>query len=193
MTRSLNEEKILSFHRQKEYGSPMNSLQRLLERLDKAWRDFLESYAGLSEAELLKPGVTGSWSVRDIIAHVTTWEEEALKCLPLAIQGKRPPRYSVMYGGIDAFNTRATAHKKGLALSEVLRQQSLVHHQLIDFIISVPEEYLGGATRFRHRLRMDAYGHYPKHAQAIREWRSSVHGLTRCPVNGMGGGNYGRR
>jgi hypothetical protein len=40
---------------------------------------------------------------------------------------------------------------------------------------------------------MDAYSHYPKHAQAIRKWRSRVHGLTRGPVNEMGGGNYGRR
>ena len=30
-------------------------------------------------------GVTGSWSVKDIIAHVTTWEEEALKHLPLIL------------------------------------------------------------------------------------------------------------
>ena len=55
--------------------------QRLLKRLDTAWRDFKESYAGLSEAQLMEPGVTSGWSVRDIIAHVTTWEEEALKHL----------------------------------------------------------------------------------------------------------------
>jgi hypothetical protein len=152
----------------------MSPLQRLLERLDRAWREFRESYAGLSETEMLKSGVTGSWCVRDIIAHVTTWEEEALKYLPLAIQGKRPPRYSVMYGGIDAFNAQATAHKKDLALSEVLRQQSEIHGQLIDFIQRVPEEHLGSTTRFRHRLRMDTYSHYPKHGAAIRQWRSNL-------------------
>ena len=26
-------------------------------------------------------------------------------------------------------------------------------------------------TRFRRRLRLDTYSHYPKHARAIREWR----------------------
>ena len=30
------------------------------------------------DGELLEPGVTGAWSVRDIIAHVTTRDEEAL-------------------------------------------------------------------------------------------------------------------
>jgi len=59
--------------------------RRLLKRLDKAWQDFQEAHAGLSDALLMKPGVTGAWSVRDIVAHVTTWEEEALKHLPLVL------------------------------------------------------------------------------------------------------------
>ena len=74
---------------------PVMRQRGLLQRLDEAWAAFRESYAGLSDAELLEPGVTGAWSVRDIIAHVTTWEEEALKHLPLVLMGKRPPRYSV--------------------------------------------------------------------------------------------------
>jgi hypothetical protein len=62
---------------------------------------FRESYAGLSQAVLLAAGVTKAWSVKDIIAHVTTWEEEALKHLPAILEGRKPPRYSVVYGGID--------------------------------------------------------------------------------------------
>src|SRR5216684_2621940 len=86
----------------------MDRRQQLLKRLDKAWCVFKDSYAGLPDSKLLELGVTGAWSVRDIIAHVTTWEEEALKHLPLVLRGKRPPRYSVTYGGIDAFNARRT-------------------------------------------------------------------------------------
>jgi hypothetical protein len=72
--------------------------RQLLQRVDKAWEAFSESYAGLSDAQLMEPGVTGAWSVRDILTHVTTWEEEALKHLPLILKGGTPPRYSVLYG-----------------------------------------------------------------------------------------------
>lgn len=48
----------------------------------------------------------------DIIAHVTWWEEEALTHLPLVLRGGRPPRYSVTYGGIDAFNATMTDERK---------------------------------------------------------------------------------
>jgi len=144
---------------------------QLLKRLDKAWEAFKESYAGLSDSELMEPGVTGAWSVRDIIAHVTWWEEEALTHLPLILDGRKPPRYSVTYGGIDAFNAQTTEQKRNLSLSEVLRQRDDTHRRLIDFIQTVPEDQLIGETRFRHRLRLDTYSHYPQHAEAIRKWR----------------------
>ena len=41
---------------------------QLLRRLDKAWAAFKDSYAGLSESDVLEPGVTKVWSARDIKA-----------------------------------------------------------------------------------------------------------------------------
>jgi hypothetical protein len=152
-------------------GRADESRRQLLSRLDKAWRAFKESYAGLSETQLLEPAVTGAWSVRDIVAHVTTWEEEALKHLPSILEGRRPPRYSVTYGGIDAFNALMTRTKADLSLSEVFRQQEEIHRRVIDVIERAPGDQLIGDTRFRRRLRFDTYGHYPKHAEAIRRWR----------------------
>ena len=148
----------------------MNRSQ-LLKRLDKAWEAFKESYAGLSDSELMEPGVTGAWSVRDIIAHVSWWEEEALTHLPLILDGGKPPRYSDTYGGIDAFNAQQAELKRNLSLSEVLRQQDETHRRLTDFIQSAPEDQFIQETRFRHRLRLDTYSHYPQHAEAIRKWR----------------------
>ena len=144
---------------------------QLLKRLDKAWVRFNESYAGLSDVHLMEPGVTGAWSVRDILVHVTTWEEEALKHLPLILKGDTPPRYSVLYGGIDAFNARMMQHKRSLLLAEVRAQLAATHSRLVDLIQSAPEDQLTSETRFRRRLRLDTYGHYPLHAEAIRQWR----------------------
>ena len=148
--------------------------RQLLRRLDAAWGAFKASYAGLSDAQLVKPGVTGDWSVRDILAHVTTWEEEALTHLPLILEGGTPPRYSVRYGGLDAFNARMTEQKARLSLSAVRRQLDGAHRRLIDFIQRAPEDQLSRETRFRRRLRLDTYSHYPQHAEAIRQWRRKV-------------------
>ncbi|MBN1661407.1 MAG: ClbS/DfsB family four-helix bundle protein [Anaerolineae bacterium] len=150
----------------------MNRSQ-LLKRLDCAWEALKTSYAGLSDSEMAEPGVTGEWSSRDIIAHVTWWEEEALTHLPVILAGGRPPRYSVKYGGIDAFNAQMIEQTKGLSLAEVLQWRDDTHRRLIDWIKIVPEEHLAGETRFRRRLRLDTYGHYRVHSEAIRNWRQA--------------------
>jgi hypothetical protein len=145
--------------------------QQVLKRLEETWAALQESYAGLADSEMMEPGVIGEWSVKDILAHITTWEVEALKVLPLIIQGGKPPRYSTQYGGIDAFNAQMSRQKRSLSLDEVLRQFDEVHGQLIDRVQSAPEDLFTRETRFRRRLRLDTYSHYPIHARAIREWR----------------------
>ncbi|MEW5918804.1 MAG: DinB family protein [Gemmatimonadota bacterium] len=150
---------------------------QVLQRLENAWKAFEDSYAGLTRKQLLIPGVTGKWSVRDIIAHVTWWEEEALKHLPVVKDGRRPPRYSVQYGGIDAFNALMTERRDGLSLDSVLRLHNEVHARLIAYVRAAPAALYARESRFRRRLRLDTYGHYPIHTRAILAWRErSRHG-----------------
>lgn len=144
---------------------------QLINRVDSAWEVFRSSYAGLSDAEMTEPGVTGDWSVKDIIAHVTWWEEEALTHLPTILAGEKPPRYSVKYGGINAFNAQMTEQKKELPLAEVLRWHEDTHRRLLDFVETVPEEHIVRETPFRRRLRLDTYSHYREHTVAIEKWR----------------------
>lgn len=147
--------------------------RQLLERLETTWSTLNESYAGLPDARLEEPGVVGDWSVKDVLAHVTTWEEEALKYLPVIAAGNRTPRYASV-GGIDAFNARESERKRSLSIAEVKRELYETHRRLIEFIEGAPEDQFRTETRFRRRLRYDTYGHYPEHAEAIREWRERV-------------------
>jgi hypothetical protein len=145
--------------------------QQLLNRIDKAWKELGETYAGLPESKLTGPGVVGDWSIKDVLAHVTTWEEETLKVLPLILEGKHLPRYSVEYGGIDAFNALMAEKKHALSLEEVLRQMDDTHRRLVEFVQDAPDEHIRQETVFRRRLRLDTYSHYPEHTRAIEEWR----------------------
>jgi uncharacterized protein (TIGR03083 family) len=155
-------------------GEWIMNKQQLLIKLDRAWTAFKQSYAGLSDSQMMEPTVMGDWSVRDILAHITIWEEEALKYLPLILQGRRPPRYKDLYGGIDAFNAQMVEQKRNLSLADVHRQLDETHRQLIEYIDNTPEEQFARETRYRRRLRLDTYSHYPIHTQAIQEWREHI-------------------
>ena len=145
--------------------------ERVLSRLELAWTAFRDSYAGLPDARLLEPSVMGDWSVKDVMAHVSTWEEEALQHLPLIARGGTPPRYAAS-GGIDAFNARTAERKRDLSLAVIRRLLDESHRRLVELVRSAPEDQLAGETRFLRRLRLDTYGHYRLHADAIREWRA---------------------
>ena len=109
--------------------------------------------------------------MKDIIAHVTVWEHEALAHLPVVLAGRRPPRYSVTHGGINAFNALMTQRNRDVPLREVLRRRDESHRRLVAFIAAAPESECRSDTPFRRRLRLDTYGHYAVHAPAIRRWR----------------------
>lgn len=144
---------------------------QLKAKIDKAWLALRESFAGLSDAQMTQAGVTGGWSVKDILGHVTAWEEEALHHLPHILEGQRPPKYSDLYGGIDAFNALKTEENRVRSMAEVLARFDETHRRLIAYVEDAPPEQIATETRFRRRIRLDTYSHYPIHTQAIREWR----------------------
>ena len=148
--------------------------ERTLARLDTAWRDLNDAFAGLSPEQRQQPGVVESWSVSDLMAHVTVWENEALKHLPLIAQGGRPPKYSDTYGGIDAFNAQNEARWRAKSLADIEHEFGETHQRLIDYLQIVPEDLLMSGTRFRRRLQLDAIGHYPIHTAHIRDWRNHL-------------------
>jgi hypothetical protein len=90
---------------------------RLLARVQSEWSAFQDSIESLTEADHLLTGVVGDWSVRDLLVHIASWEGEALKDVPIILEGNRLPRYSHLYGGIDAFNALEQASKMYLSLA----------------------------------------------------------------------------
>ena len=151
---------------------------RVPDQLAAAWVDFHASYAGLRDEEFMTPGVVGEWSVRDLIAHVTWWDQESIEHLPITLVRGRLPRYSQVYGGIDAFNAMKTREKAGLTLDEVRAEAAATHERLLAYLLSLDPVEWAANTRFRHRLKLDTWGHYPIHAADIRRWRAEYLGDT---------------
>jgi hypothetical protein len=147
--------------------------EKLMDQIERTWSELLGSIEGLSDEQMLEPGVVERWSVKDVLAHVTTWEEESLKHLPEIARGEPQQRYKDVYGGLDAFNALKFEENQNRPLGEVKRRLHETHQRLLDYLETVPDELLHSRERFRTRLRWDTYSHYPMHAGHIREWRST--------------------
>lgn len=145
---------------------------QVIAKIETGWSDFNAAWDGLSPDQMLQPGVMDEWSVKDLIAHVSWWEEESLNHLPEMILGIPQKRYSTLYGGIDAFNALMTQKWRQFALDEVQQKAVVTHAALMAYLDSVAEEQFLSKRSFLNRLRWDTFGHYPIHAQAIRDWRN---------------------
>jgi hypothetical protein len=77
----------------------------------------------------------------------------------------------VTYGGIDAFNALITERKAGLSLHEVCRLAAETHSRLVAYLLSLSPDEVMANERFKRRLRLDTYGHYPIHTADIVVWR----------------------
>lgn len=153
------------------YGRAIMSKERVLIKLEREWQAFLKSLEGLPESALLKPGVCGDWSIRDIMAHATTWEEETLTILPLILEGKRLPKYSVLYGSVDAFNALQWEKKRGLSLAQVRKDLAATHKRLVSYLSGLPETAF--TPRLVRRLGLDTYNHYREHGEQIEGRRKT--------------------
>lgn len=145
-----------------------------LNEIATAWEDFHASCAGLDDEQLLKPGVAGDWSVRDILAHVAVWDDEALRALPEIAAGRREEAY----GGpedVDAFNARKTEELRGMPLDEVRDLMDNSHRQLLDYLQGLAPVGIAAENEatFRERLAGDTWMHYPEHAASIRSFREA--------------------
>lgn len=146
--------------------------ESLFRRVNAGWQELQDAIAGLPDEAMVRPGAVGEWSVRDLIAHITTWEEEALKALPVILVGGRLPRYASQ-GGIDAFNARQQEAKGQLGLERLRLEMGATHQRLLALLDRAPESAYAREGRFLKRLRLDAYGHWRLHAEDVRRWRAS--------------------
>jgi hypothetical protein len=149
-------------------------ITRLIDRIDTTWSEFRQSYAELSPMQMLEPGVSEAWSVRDILAHVAVWDGLVLSVLPGILDTGRHPEVDEANADLDAFNARMTEETRTLTLAEVHRQLEANHQRLRDYLQGVSSDAVAANDAFRERLAADTWNHYPEHAEAIRTWRQRL-------------------
>src|SRR5437870_11364652 len=102
------------------------------ELLNQAARDhkaFHETLTGLNEAQMTEVWL-GTWSVKDIVAHISGWHREMCPALERLARGEKPVPAGVSYDDVDAWNAKFAAAKKGTSVAGVLRECDKSHEYL---------------------------------------------------------------
>ena len=151
---------------------------RLLARVQSEWSAFQDYIESLTEADHLLTGVVGDWSVRDLLVHITSWDGEALKAIPIILEVSRLPRYSLFTGA----STRSTPWSKHLRCTCFWHRWGAdmrdAHQRLLSCLAGLPSDALVWGGRLARRVRQDTWQHYREHTLHVVEWRQQK-GLWR--------------
>jgi len=148
----------------------MSEKTTLLSGAETEFTAFKRALAGLGEAQMREVWL-GTWSARDIVAHISGWHRELAPALQRMAKGERPIPEGVSYDDVDAWNARFADARKTAATAGILKELDASHAAFLQAAAGVPEErYVPGKTA--HKIvDFNSRHHYQEHRAQIEEWR----------------------
>jgi len=114
--------------------------QQLLDNLNKDWEAYPDRFNNMDPdrqvAFLKKQGYA---SFHDLLAHIITWWEEALKIVDAIIDMEKLPRKEY---DIDAFNAAAIEHYRNWKDADLQIHFENLRQALVSLVVDLPENGL---------------------------------------------------
>ena len=146
--------------------------EELLNEAAREYRALHEALQGLNEAQMTEVWL-GTWSVRDIVAHIAGWHQEMAPALERLARGERPVREGVSYDDVDGWNERFAAARRTVAVADVLLELDKSHEAFLKAAAAVPGERLQPGKTAWKIVDGNSAHHYREHGEQIRAWRSA--------------------
>ncbi|TMC69311.1 MAG: ClbS/DfsB family four-helix bundle protein [Chloroflexi bacterium] len=112
-----------------------------------AWEDLLGE---IGEDRMEEPGVAGTWSIKDIVAHLTAWRRRTVARLETVARGQPEPRteWPADLHDDDEINAWFHARDRDKSVRETLAESRGVFERLVSAIEKLPEDSLDDPARF---------------------------------------------
>jgi hypothetical protein len=134
----------------------------VVDKIDSAWRSWLEVLDQVEPGRREEGGVCGYWSVKDLVAHLTLWDRvvtEHVQRWRLGL-GRYPYEVDVM----NQAHYLAT-HDRDY---DLLRVEMHTGHELaLQAVAAVGRE---PDADLLDRIACETWDHYPEHTQQVMEW-----------------------
>ena len=157
--------------------SDPSSKEELIEAMISA-RDRFDSLVNqIPHSKMTLSGASGEWSVKDVVAHITSYDR--WMGLTLALRGQKPLDFWIEDIPLDEFNRRQFEENRNLPLDQVLQQSRDVWSEILAATHAQSETYLfteqsiqGVPDTFKpcEVLKSESYGHYLDHVPALLAW-----------------------
>jgi uncharacterized protein (TIGR03083 family) len=151
-----------------------------VNKLRAARKNLLESLQGVSEEDKLRPNAVEKWSIKDLLAHVASWDEEVLRVIQaFAMQPEPHFSYSISErSDFAAWNADQIDLRKERSLEQVQTEFRNARRDLIQVVEGLTDQVLmrpkmtsWGKVRTGFELLDEMVQHDAAHTKDIRSWR----------------------
>jgi hypothetical protein len=133
----------------------------------------------LSVAQMNQPGAVGSWSVKDVLAHIAFWERYAADIVRAARCSETPQLDAEDL--TESRNASVVAQYYLTSLGAVIARWHAAREDLLDQIAHLSEADLNDPDRFPwsqgytllSRIAANSYKHEREHIEQISSWMRS--------------------
>ena len=124
--------------------------ETILSTLVKTRQDILTEVSALSRSDREKVFL-GSWSVKDLLAHLAGWDFTNMDAIKSVLAGKLPAFYEYRDRDWQTYNAILVGKYKKNSFRELLATVKNSQRKLIEFLQTIPPEYFNRdfGVRFR--------------------------------------------
>jgi len=163
--------------------------RQAVRRMAASRQATLALVARLPEDEILRPRTQDRWSVKDVLAHLLTCDEETLRRFRLIAAGRAHRiHWFESMADADRFNARSVARLRPVGLAAVRRRLARVRAEMIAAFARLPDEALrdtAHAYTVVQWLAAPGWSHERDHAREIAAWwRTRRRGHAGAAANG---------
>jgi hypothetical protein len=151
-------------------------------RSERAQWDALLSEIGA--ANMTNPGAAGDWCVKDLIAHISAYENWLVELFAAVRRGALPSPSVLNDPDVDKRNAVVYAANKDRPLAGVQAESKVIFEKLVAAIEALPEDELVNekhtawyvepfwkeAKPVWEAVAGDSYEHYHEHIPSLRAW-----------------------
>ena len=137
-----------------------------LRQMEEQWTRLLDLARGFSDEAQQRPNAAGSWSVRDVMGHIATWDRELVNVVDRYLASGEETDYSDDET-VDRYNEAEVVRQRSLSLSQLWDEVTQNHDMLVQYLQGLPEESFDPGTYSGGWIATDSWGHYQEHRQDL--------------------------
>ncbi len=139
--------------------------KNLLDKLTTLQQKFIKVAQQLEKSKRDQPGVCGSWSPKQVVAHITGWDKEVIRQFGLFQDGLQ----KAIEHDTDEFNKQSVKKRSHLSWEETIAELQLAHDQFYQRAKSISSQELSENEEYIDWVEVQI-DHYIHHTKQLEKW-----------------------